>query len=99
MEDGFSIELRACFGLVRWRMNRASAYRPAGTLFRDVSKTSLFAAEPLHHAHHAAMFAVPAAAWRKVQVGVGGKKRRNQRPTEQHHQRKCDHAPHSKIIT
>jgi hypothetical protein len=40
------------------------------------------------------MFAVSAAAWGKIRVGIGAKKGRNQRPTEDHHQRKCDRSAH-----
>jgi hypothetical protein len=49
---------------------------------------------PLHHAHHTVMLAASAAARRETCVGVGGKERRDQHPAEQHHQRKCDRAPH-----
>ena len=98
MEGGLGVEVFASFGLVGWRMNGASAGREAGTFLRDSCEAGLFAAKPLHSTHHAVMFAISAAAGGKARLGVGSKQRRNQHPTEEHHQRKCDHAPHSQII-
>ena len=70
MEGGFGIKSGAGFWLERWRMNGASARWQAGTFFRDGCEAGLFTVEPLHPTHHAVMFAVPAAAWGKVRVGV-----------------------------
>jgi hypothetical protein len=44
--------------------------------------------------HHAVMLAVSAAASGQIRVGIGGQQRRNQRATEEDHQRDCDSAAH-----
>jgi hypothetical protein len=75
-------------------MNGTGAGWEAGAFLRSGGEAGLFAAEPLHHAHHAVMLAMPAAARGKIRVGVGAKNGRNQRPAEGHHQRKCDRAAH-----
>jgi len=47
-----------------------------------------------HPMHHAVMLAVSAAASGQIRVGIGGQQRRNQRATEEDHQRDCDSAAH-----
>jgi hypothetical protein len=94
MTDDFGVELFPGFRLKRWRMNCAGACREARALLRDGRKDRLVAAEPFHHAHHAVMLAVPAAAWGKIRVGIGAKDGRDQHPAEHHRQRKCDRAAH-----
>jgi len=66
----------------------------AGALLRNGVESLLAAAELPHHAHHAVMLAVPAAAWGKIRAGAGAKDGRDQRPTEDNGQRKCDRAAH-----
>ena len=83
------------FRLVRCRMNGVGVCREVGALLGSGAEVLSVAAEPVHHAHHAVMLAVPAAAWGKIRVGVGAKERRNQHPAEHHQQRNCDGAPHS----
>jgi len=79
-------------------MNGAGGCRRAGALLRDGGKALLVAAELLHPAHHAAMLAVPAAAWGQIRVGAGAKDGRDQREAEDHSQRKCDRAAHGQGI-
>ncbi len=76
-----------------WRMNRAGARWHAGALFRDGREAGSLAAELLH-AHHAAMLAVPAAAWGEIRVSARAKSGRDQHQAEDHRQRKCDRAAH-----
>ena len=94
MANSVRIELLPSFSLVSWRINRASACREARALLRDGREAILTAATPFHHAHHAVMLAVSAAARREICVGVGDNERRDQRPTEEHHQRDGDGAAH-----
>ena len=95
LANNLSEELPPGFRLEGWRMNRTGAGRRARTLLRDGGKAPLVAAEPLHHPHHAVVLAMPAAAGRKIGLRIGAKQRRDQRPAEHHHQRKCDRAAHS----
>ena len=91
-------ELSLGFRLEDWRINSTGADRKTRTLLRDRREALLAAAALLHHAHHAVMLAVPSAARWEIYVSVGGKERRDQRPAEQHHQRKCNYAPHCQAI-
>jgi hypothetical protein len=95
MADDFRVDLFSGFRFVTRGMDGAGAGWKTGTLFRSGREASLAAAGPLHHAHHAVMLSVPAAAGRKIRVGIRPKNGRNQRPTEDHHQRKCDRSAHS----
>jgi hypothetical protein len=45
-------------------------------------------------AHSAVAFAYYAAADGQIRAGINGEERRNQRPTEEHHQRDGDGAAH-----
>jgi hypothetical protein len=45
-------------------------------------------------AHPAVAFAFSAAAGGQIRAGINGDERRNQRPTEEHHQRDCNGAAH-----
>jgi hypothetical protein len=94
MSDNFRVVLFPGFRFAGWRVNSTGADREAGTLLRDGREGFLVVAEPLHHAHHAVMLAVPTAAWGKICVGIGTEKRCDQRQAEHHHQRKCDGAAH-----
>ena len=88
------IERLSGFRLEDRRINGAGACRLAGALLRDGGESLPLPAKPLHHAHHAAMLAVPAAAGGKIRACAGAKDGRDQRPAEYHCQRKCDRAAH-----
>jgi len=97
MKDNLGIELLFGFRLVSGRMNRASARRAARALFGDSRKSFLIArllTRPVHPAH-AVMLAFSAAAGGKIRLRIRGDERRNQRPTEEHHQRDGDGAAHN----
>jgi len=87
MANGVGVELLRGFGLVDGGMHRAAACRAAGALFRDGGET-LLSAVGAHHAHHAMVLAVAAAAGRETRFGIGSEEGRNQHPTEDEHQRK-----------
>jgi len=74
-------------------MNRTGARRKARALFRDGSEAFPFAAQLLH-AHYAVMLAVAAAAWGEIRFCIGAKSGRDQHPTEDQRQCKCDRAAH-----
>ena len=96
-EDNPGIKRGCGLRLVCWGINRAGARWAAGALFGDSRKALLIAgplSRPVHPAR-AVMLAVSAAAGREIRFGIGGGERRNQRPTEEQHQRNCDGAAHS----
>ena len=75
-------------------MNGTGADWEAGTLLKNGREAGLVAAEPLHHAHHAVMLAVPAAARGKIRVASGPKMGAISVQLKAMHQRKCDRAAH-----
>ena len=96
MEDNPGMERGCGFRLVCWGINRAGARWAAGALFGDSRKALLIAgplSRPVHPAH-AVMLAFSAAAGGKIRLRIRGDERRNQRPTEEHHQRDGDGAAH-----
>jgi hypothetical protein len=94
VEDGLVIERGGSFWLEGWGMSRAGADRAIRTLLQNGRK-ALLVAGPLPHPARAMMLAVSAAAGREIRLGVLGDERRNQCPTEEHHQRNCDGVAHS----
>ena len=72
MPRDFAIEPCAGLWFVGCRVNGAGAGRHARAFFRDGRDTTLLAAKPFHHVHHAMMLAIFAAASRKICLGIGG---------------------------
>ena len=72
MPRDFAIEARTGLWFVGCRVNGAGASRHARAFFRDGRDTTLLAAKPFHHVHHAMMLAIFAAASRKICLGIGG---------------------------
>ena len=89
----FGFKLLPGLQMENWRIDRTGGRRKAGALSRDRREACSLAAEP-PHAHHAAMLAVPAAAWGEKRAGIRAKGGRDQHPAEDHRQRKCDRAAH-----
>jgi hypothetical protein len=96
MEESFGIENPGGFRLISWRLNYTRASRAARAPFRNARKALLIAAELPRNPHHAVMLPISAAAGGKICVGTSGEGRRNQRPTEKHHQRKCNRSAHNR---
>jgi hypothetical protein len=97
MKDNNSVEDAGTFHFIGGRINGAGARRAARALFTDSRKALLIAgllSRPVHPAH-AAMLAVSATATGGMLcLRIDSDERRNQRPTEEHHQRDGDQAAH-----
>jgi hypothetical protein len=98
IKDNHGIEPLCGFGLIGRRISGAGARRAARALFGDGCETSLIAAVPrrlMPRAHTAVALSLSATASKVICVRIDGEQRRNQRPTEEHHQRNGDGAAHS----
>ena len=100
IEDNLGIEPLFSFRLVDRRTNRAGAGRRARAFFGDCRKALLIVGllrRPVHLAHAAMLAILAAATGAMIRLRVQGKQRRNQRPTEEHHQRDGDGAAHGNV--
>lgn len=89
---GFQFEAR--------RINSADVRRRARALFTDCRKAFLIAgalSRPVPPAHAAMLAVLAAATGGVICLSVQDKHRRNQRPTEEHHQRDGDGAAHGNV--
>jgi len=94
MEGRFSVEPRPSLNRELYRVGSRCARRQAGALLSNRSEACSFLDGPGHAAHHAVMLAVLAAAGGEVRLGVLGKQRRNQHPTEEEQQQMGRGASH-----
>jgi hypothetical protein len=97
MRDNRGIEPFRGFRLVSQRMKVAGTHRRARALFTDSRKALLIAgllSRPVHPAHAAMLAFSAAATGGMLCLRIDSNERRNQRPTEEHHQRYGDGAAH-----
>ena len=94
MEGRFSVEALTSLNRELCRVGSRCARRQAGALLSNRSEACSFLDGPGHAAHHAVMLAVLAAAGGEVRLGVLGKQRRNQHPTEEEQQQMGRGASH-----
>jgi hypothetical protein len=97
VKDNNSIEDADTFRFIGGRINGAYARRAARALFTDSRKALLIAgllSRPVHPAHAAMLAFSAAATGGMLCLRIDSNERRNQRPTEEHHQRYGDGAAH-----